>query len=118
MMFLFGALDLYAFYRLAPKIVRAFENATGNLFSILFLLGAVSLIVSGTFTMIGSRIGYMIYYFQFPLKFLVSSGLTFGFLFYIQVIPGTLYFGMLWATVFALEAIRLMYTIQQHRNLS
>jgi len=117
-MFAFGALDLYAFYLIVPKMMRAIEDYTGHLFNVLFILISVSLIVSGPLIMMGNRIGYVIYYFQFPMKCIFLSGLTFGFLSLIPVATGTLYFGMLWATIFALEAIRLMHTIQTHRRVS
>jgi len=116
-MIIFGALDLFAFYRSFPKLMRIFEVYTGHVFQWLQVILIISVIVSGPLLLMGNKIAYIIYYFQFPLKLLFATVLTFGFLTSIlPAVAGTLYFGMLWATIFALEAIRLMHTIQKHRS--
>jgi type III secretory pathway component EscS len=118
-MIVFGALDLYALFRVFPKVIWMIETSyNGNLYQLLVLVMVISLIVSGPLILMGNRIGYVIYYFQFPLRLTTIPSLTFGFLMRIPTTVGTLFFGMLLATIYALEAIRLMYTIQKHRVLN
>ena len=117
LIFLFGALDLFAFYRSFPRLMRIFENYNASIYQVLVLIMIISLIASGALYMMGNKIGFVIYYFQFPMRVSFIPGLTFGFLTSIlPVATGTLYYGMLLATIFALEAIRLMHTIQKHRS--
>jgi hypothetical protein len=119
----FGLLDLLSFYRAFPTLTLIFENydvpaAITNVLPALAVLLIVSFLVSGPLTIVGNRYGYVMYYFQFPLRLAVQIP-TFGFafeLFPMQV--GTFYQGMFVATVVAFEAIRLMLTIQHHRKLS
>lgn len=116
-MTVFGALDLFAFYRSAPNLIRALENYAPSITTVLIILTVVSLLISGPLTMVGNRYGYAIYYFQFPLRLAFFRALTFGFIFKIfQTQVGTFAHGMLTASLIALEAIRLMLTIQRHRN--
>jgi hypothetical protein len=119
----FGLLDLLAFYRGFPTLARIFENydvsaLIPNVLPAIMVLLIVSLLVSGPLTIVGNRYGYIIYYFQFPLRLALLTGLTFGFvlkLLHFQV--GTFAHGMLMATVFAFEAVRLMLTISTHRHI-
>lgn len=117
----FGVLDLFAFYRNFPTLTRIFEKyEVSNLIPLaipaLTVITIVSLLVSGPLTVVGNKWGYVIYYFQFPLRLAFKVGLTFGFLFKIvPTITGTFNNGMLTATVFALEAIRLMLTIRRQK---
>jgi hypothetical protein len=112
----FGALDLLAFYRSFPKLVRMIENYTPNLYQALLFLTMLSLLVSGPLYILGNRIGYVIYYCQFPLRLTFISALTFGFVFKLLVTQtGTFSAGMVMASVFALEAVRLMLTIQKNK---
>ena len=111
----FGALDLYSFYRAFPLLARIFENYVAGMVPILMVLMIVSLLVSGPLFIIDNRIGYAVYYFQFPFR-LIFSILTFGFI--LKIFPtqqGTFAHGMELATVFALEAVRLMLTIQKNK---
>lgn len=118
----FGLLDLLAFYRAFPTLNRIFENydvsaLIPNVLPAFTVLLIVSLLVSGPLTIVGNRYGYVIYYFQFPLRLAFRIG-TFSFV--LKLFPmqlGTLNYGMLMATVFAFEAIRLMLTIQHHKKL-
>lgn len=115
-MFVFGALDLYAFYKSFPRVVQMFENYTPNLYRVLLVMMIVSLLLSGPLFMLGKRIGYTIYYFQFPLRLTFLTSLTFGFIFRIAPTQtGTFSHGMVMATVIALEAVRLMLTIQKNK---
>jgi hypothetical protein len=118
LMMAFGALDLFAFYRCSPKLVKFFETYSGNIFQLLLFLMILSLLASGALLMTGNKIGYKVYFFQLAPRLAYLPSLTFGFLTSIlhqQV--GTLYWGMLLATMYALEAIRLMHTVQKYRNL-
>jgi len=116
-MVVFGALDLFAFYRSFPKLVRMIENYAPNFYQALLFLMILSLLVSGPLYMMGNRIGYAIYYFQFPLRLTFLTALTFGFVFKLVVTQtGTLGNGMVMASVFALEAVRLMLTIQKNKG--
>jgi len=112
----FGALDLLAFYRSFPKLMRMIENYSPSFYQVLLFLMILSLLVTGTLYMMGNRIGYVVYYFQFPLRLTFLTALTFGFIF--KILPtqtGTLASGMVMASVFALEAVRLMLTIQKNK---
>jgi hypothetical protein len=112
---IFGALDLFSFYRSFPGLIRVVENFSGGVIPVLHILLVLSLLVSGPLLIVGNRTGYTVYYFQFPLKlwFLI---VTFGFITKIVVTQyGTFAHGMLWATIFALEAVRLMLTIQKNK---
>jgi hypothetical protein len=116
-MIVFGLLDLLSFYRSAPNLIRALENFVPSAIGLAWILLVVSLLASGPLNIVGNRFAYVIYYFQFPLK-LAFLTLTFGFLFkIIQLQVGTLAYGMLTASVIALEATRLMLTIQRHRHI-
>src|ERR1044071_6336174 len=111
----FGALDLYAFYRAFPLLARIFENYVAGVVPLLTIVTIVSLLVSGPLFMIDNRIGYVIYYFQFPFR-LFFSIFTFGFI--LRLFPtqqGTFVHGMELASVFGLEAVRLMLTIQKNK---
>jgi hypothetical protein len=118
----FGFLDLLAFYRSFPTLNRIFENydvsaLIPNVLPAIIVLLIVSLLITGPLTIVGNKYGYVIYYFQFPLRLVFLTGLTFGFalkLFPTQV--GTFNHGMEMATVIAFEAIRLMLTIQQQKH--
>jgi hypothetical protein len=112
----FGALDLFAFYRSFPKLIRMIENYTPNLYQVLLFLMILSLLASGPLYMVGNRLGYVVYYFQFPLRLTFLTALTFGFVFkLVTTQPGTLGNGMVMASIFALEAVRLMLTIQKNK---
>lgn len=111
----FGALDLYSFYKTFPILARIFENYVAGIMPILMVLVALSLLVSGPLYVIDNRFGYLIYYFQFPFR-LIFSILTFGFI--LRLFPtqqSTFAHGMELATVYALEAVRLMLTIQKNK---
>jgi hypothetical protein len=118
----FGFLDLFAFYRSFPVLNRIFENydvsaLIPNVLPAITVLLILSLLVTGPLTIVGNRYAYVIYYFQFPLRLTFLTGLTFGFMF--KLFPtqvGTFAHGMLMATVIAMEAVRLMVTIQTHRK--
>jgi hypothetical protein len=118
----FGFLDLLAYYRSFPVLNRIFENydvsaLIPNVLPGITVLLIISLLITGPLTIVGNKYGYVCYYFQFPLRLAFLTGLTFGFvlkLFPTQV--GTLQHGMVLATVFAFEAIRLMLTIQQQKK--
>jgi hypothetical protein len=119
----FGLLDLFAFYRSFPTLNRIFENydvsaLIPNVLPAITVLLIVSLLVTGPLTIMGNKYGYVIYYFQFPLRLAFLAGLTFGFVlkfFPMQV--GTFGQGMMMATVIAFEAIRLMLTIQRQKYI-
>jgi hypothetical protein len=111
----FGVLDLYSFYRAFPPLVRIFENYVAGIVPALTVLMIVSLLASGPLFIIDNRVGYVIYYFQFPFRLLFFI-LTFGFI--LRVFPtqqGTFAHGMEIASVFGLEAVRLMLTIQKNK---
>jgi hypothetical protein len=111
----FGCLDLYSFYRAFPLLTRIFENYVAGIVPVLTALTIISLLASGPLFITDNRIGYTIYYFQVPFR-LMFSILTFGFIF--KLFPnqqGTLLHGMEIATVFGLEAVRLMVTIQKNK---
>ncbi|HMJ70075.1 MAG TPA: hypothetical protein VK508_14315 [Cyclobacteriaceae bacterium] len=118
----FGFLDLLAFYRSFPVLNRIFENydvsaLIPNVLPAITVLLVLSLLVTGPLTIVGNRYGYVIYYFQFPLRLAFRAGLTFGFVF--RLLPaqvGTFAYGMTLATILAFEATRLMLTIQAHRK--
>ncbi len=114
---LFGCLDLLAFYRSFGTLSRTLESFDTLLipFGIpaLTVLLMLSLLISGPLMIVENRAALTIYFFQFPLRLAFSVGLSFGFvfrLFNLQV--GTFGYGMLMATVFGLEAVRLMITLQ------
>ena len=114
-MVIFGALDLYSFYRSFPQVVRVAENYSGGIVPLLTILLIASLLVSGPLFMLGNKLGYIMYYFQFPFR-LALFIVTFGFISrFIPTQQGTLAHGMLLATIFALEAVRLMLTIQKNK---
>ncbi len=76
----------------------------------------ISLLVSGPLYLLDKRAGYIVYYFQFPLRLTFLTALTFGFIFkLITTQTGTLAHGMVMASVYALEAVRLMLTIQKNK---
>lgn len=118
----FGLLDLLAFYRSFPTLARIFENydvsaLIPNVLPAITVLLIVSLLATGPLTLVGNRYGYIIYYFQFPLRVMFMKALTFGFIF--QLFPtqvGTFTHGMVTASVIAFEAIRLMLTIRRQRE--
>ena len=113
----FGALDLFSFYKNAPHLVRTIESYTPSITTALLVLLIVSLLVSGPLTMVGNRIGMVVYYFQFPLRLAFLTALTFGFI--LKLFPtqtGTFTHGMVLATVIGLEAVRLMLTIQKNKG--
>jgi hypothetical protein len=118
----FGLLDLLAFYRGFPTLNRIFENydvsaLIPNVLPAITVLLFISLLVTGPLTVVGNRYGYIIYYFQFPLRLAFQTALTFGFIFKMfQTQVGTFNHGMMTATVIAFEAVRLMLTIQHHRK--
>lgn len=115
-MIAFGALDLLAFYRSFPTVVRIIESYSATFYQALTLLLILSLLVSGPLFMTGNRTGYAIYYFQFPLRLAFLTALTFGFIFKLVVTqPGTFGYGMVMASVIGLEAVRLMLTIQKNK---
>ncbi len=92
------------------------ENYTPSFYQVLLFLMIVSLLVSAPLYMLNNRIGYVVYYFQFPLRIAFIASLTFGFIF--KLVPtqaGTLAHGMVMASVFGLEAVRLMLTIQKNK---
>jgi len=112
---IFGALDLYLFYKNFAKLVGAIENYSAGVVNVLMILLILSLLVSGPLQMVGNKLGFTVYYFQFPfrLAFFVA---TFGFL--VRIVnpqQGTFAHGMLLATIFGLEAVRLMLTIQKNK---
>lgn len=118
----FGLLDLLAFYRCSPILNRIIENHD---FSALIpsvlpafnLLLILSLLATGPLCIVGNKYAHTIYYFQFPFRLAFLTALTFGFM--LKLYPmqvGTFGHGMMMATVIALEAIRLMITIQAHRK--
>lgn len=114
-MVVFGALDLYSFYRSFPQLVRVVENYSAGIAPVLTILLIVSLLVSGPLFMLENKLGYTIYYFQFPLR-LAFFVVTFGFISrVVSTQQGTFAHGMLLATIFALEAVRLMLTIQKNK---
>lgn len=114
-MFIFGALDLYSFYRSFPGLIRMVTAYSASILNALLILLLGSLIVSGPLFMLDNKLGYVIYYFQFPLR-LIFSVVTFGFIArIINTQPGTFAQGMLTATILALEAVRLMVTIQKNK---
>ena len=80
-MVVFGALDLFAFYRSFPKLARMLENYSPNVYEVLLFLMIISLLVSGPLLIMGNRTGFAIYYFQFPLRLTFLTTLTFGFIF-------------------------------------
>lgn len=118
----FGLLDLLAFYKAFPTLNRIFENyevssLIPSVRPAITVLLILSLLASGPLTIVGNRYGYVIYYFQFPLRLALLTGLTFGFV--LIIYPGqqgTFSHGMTMASIFAAEAIRLMATIQAHRK--
>ncbi len=114
-MVIFGCLDLYSFYRSFPQLVRVLENYSGGLIPLLTVLLITSLLASGPMFMLGNKTGYVIYYFQFPFR-LAFFVVTFGFISRLaNTQAGTFSHGMLQATIFALEAVRLMLTIQKNK---
>lgn len=119
----FGLLDLYAFYRSFPILDKIFTQSEVSTWIPRVIPGLtviliVSLLASGPLTVVGRSWGYVIYYFQFPLRIAFVTCLTFGFLFrWMPTQVGTMAHGMLTATAFGLEAVRLMLTIRKHRVL-
>ena len=114
-MVIFGALDLYSFYRSFPQLIRVVENYSAGILPLLTILLILSLLVSGPLYMVGNKLGFTIYYFQFPFR-LAFFIVTFGFISrLITTQQGTFAHGMLQATIFALEAVRLMLTIQKNK---
>ena len=118
----FGLLDLLAFYRSFPTLNRIFENyevsaLLPNVLPAVTVLLIVSLLATGALNIAGNKYCYIIYYFQFPFRLAFALSLTFGFLLKIFATQlGTFAHGMMMATVIALEAMRLMLTIQVHRK--
>jgi hypothetical protein len=118
LMVMFGAFDLLAFYRSFPGVIRIFESYSATAYQIITAVLIPSLLVSGPLFMIGNRIGYIIYYFQFPFRLALLSALTFGFIFKLFATQtGTFAYGMVMASVFGLEAVRLMLTIQKNKAM-
>lgn len=126
---LFGILDLYSFYHTyenALDFVLTFlwsgqEDMGGyvNLFAMIMVLNGIltlSLIASGFLSITGSRISFLIYYIQFPLR-LVFFTLTFGFVLTLLDlhIDSLAYKGLL-AIVFGLEILRLIFSIKISRR--
>lgn len=117
----FGLLDLYAFYRSFPLLDQIFTQSEVStwiprVLPAMTVILTISLLASGPLTVVGRPLGYVVYYLQFPLRLAVVTCLTFGFVF--RLIPtqvGTMAHGMLTATAFGLEAVRLMLTIRKHR---
>jgi hypothetical protein len=115
LMLIFGTLDLFLFYKNFPQLMRAVENYSASVVNVLVILLILSLLVSGPLIMVGNKIGFVVYYFQFPFR-LAFFVVTFGFLYKILgPHPGTFSDGMLRATIFGLEAVRLMLTIQKNK---
>ena len=109
-MVVFGLLDLFLFYKNFPQLFRNLER-----YNVLKILVDLSLLVSGPLFIVGNKIGFIVYYFQFPFRLLFFL-VTFGFLLKVFNPPqGTFAHGMLLATIFALEAVRLMLTIQKNK---
>lgn len=116
LMMAFGVLDLLSFYRSFPKLLRMIENYTPSFYQVFLFVMIVSLLVSGPLYIIGNKIGYIVYYFQFPVRLTFLTALTFGFIFKLLTTQtGTFNHGMIMATVYALEAVRLMLTIQKNK---
>jgi len=115
LMVIFGALDLLLFYKNFPLLIRSIENYSAGVVNVLVILLIVSLLVSGPLSIVGNKVGFAVYYFQFPFR-LAFFVLTFGFLYKIMAPQqGSFSDGMLRATIFGLEAVRLMLTIQKNK---
>jgi len=116
---LFGLLDWIA-------IIKSFEHLTNfiwnsTLFNWMFFIWLIlyfSLIFSGLLLLKSKKEGILIYYVQFPLKLIVYSGFSFGFILLIsRIFPNNSELNnLLLILCVILEISRLALTLFVHRK--
>lgn len=112
----FGILDFYSFYNACKNMPYLFDNYFGFSFLNLILIAATfSLLASGVFSILMKKAAVKIYYFQLPVRFLLSI-FTVGFLFnlfnYLNTSPP---YYMLIAVIVCFEIMRLFITVKIQR---
>jgi len=111
----FGILDLYSFYNTYKHMPYVFDKYFGFSFlNTIIIVATLSLLASGVLSMLTKKVAIYIYYFQLPLRVLLSI-FTFGFLFRLfhNPNPSTNYYVLI-AVVASFEIIRLLITIKIH----
>lgn len=127
----FGLLDLYAFVinlqsisYIEKSISFGLSNSYDSedyiflvLFPILMLILVLSLLATGILSILGKKWALIIYYFQFPLRFLFVV-LTFSifFRFFKFQVDSIAYQLLVWFLM-ALEIARLAFSIWVHRRM-
>jgi hypothetical protein len=114
---LFGIFDLLSFWRTYKIGLSMIDNLEHfPLISILEMVLILSLIVSGTLSILRNKSALIIYYFQFPLR-LAFMVLTFGFLLKIFGLSyDSIMYKLILGLTYLLEVGRLGYTIVIHKR--
>ncbi|MXV49928.1 hypothetical protein GS399_03015 [Pedobacter sp. HMF7647] len=121
---LFAFLDILSIALLSRQVVGIFTNwsqipheTLSQLKILIVLLVFISLFGSAYFLFFAKRAGAIIYYVQFPLRFIVWI-FSFGFLTLLaQYSSSETVFDWLFRLVVLLEFLRLYFTIKIHREL-